>query len=131
MVRILVLLGGSNRSYRSEMLDRWSDIFTRKEPFAGLSVERRQHLLHEKSIVATLDPDGAVETLPDLLPQPEDLALAVAMIDRIIGEVEAPIAELKAMARYLCHALNQKTPKEFVENPAKRETRGARKGRKI
>lgn len=70
MVRILILLGGSNRSYRSEMLDQRSDIFAREEPFAELSVERRQHLLNEQSIIATLAPDGAVETLPDLLSQP-------------------------------------------------------------
>ncbi|RBW55402.1 DUF3141 domain-containing protein [Ruegeria sp. A3M17] len=131
VVRILILLGGSNRSYRSEMLDRWSDIFTREEPFADLSVERRQHLLHEQSIIATLDPDGAVETLPDLLAHPEDQALAVALIDRIIGEVEAPTPELKAMARDLCHALNLKTPKEFAETPTKRKATGVRKGRKI
>ncbi len=127
----MILLRGSNRGYRSEMLDRRSDILTREEPFADLLVERRQHLLYEQSIIATLDTDGAVETLPNLFSQPEDQALAVALIDRIIGEVAAPTAELKAMTGDLCHALNLKTPKEFVENPAKRKTRGARKGREI
>ncbi|MEM0947984.1 MAG: DUF3141 domain-containing protein [Pseudomonadota bacterium] len=106
VVRILILLAHGHQSFRSEILDRWAQIFSNEEPYRSLSVEARRRMLQEQTIIATFDEKGAVQTLPQLLPTDAERKQTVDLIDSILGEIRPSSDAARAMAQELCDALN-------------------------
>ncbi|WP_377193954.1 DUF3141 domain-containing protein [Ruegeria meonggei] len=125
VVRILILLGDSNQSFRSEILDRWAHVFRHETPFKDLSVDQRQRVLHEQTIVVTFDKEGAIASLPDLLTQPKDKEQVVDLVQRVVGDIPEPSQELMDMTRALCDTLcipeaEQKTKSRPAPKPKAR-----------
>lgn len=93
VIRMLILLAGSRGTVRRDRLERSSRVLTRDEPFCHIDAARRARIIHEQTIIAHFEPARAVETLPDLLPAPEERALAAETVRYIagpIGEMDPP-----------------------------------------
>jgi pimeloyl-ACP methyl ester carboxylesterase len=106
VVRLLILLGDSNQSFRAEILHRWAHVFRHEAPFKDLTVEQRQRMLQEQTVIVTFDEQGAIETLPDLLPRAADRKQAVDLIKRVLGDIPNPSPELVEMAQALYETLD-------------------------
>ncbi|ARE41766.1 hypothetical protein RGUI_3625 [Rhodovulum sp. P5] len=90
VIRMLILLAGSRGAVRRDRLERSARVLNQDEPFASLTMDERARILHEQSILATYDPDGAIEALPMLLPDPAERELAMAVVQYIPG----PLSEM-------------------------------------
>jgi pimeloyl-ACP methyl ester carboxylesterase len=87
VIRMLILLAEARGSVRRDRLERSAQVLSRDEPFASLGAQRRAALIREQSIIVEYDTDGAVATLPDLLPGAAEREQAVAVIEFIAGSV--------------------------------------------
>lgn len=106
VVRMLILLAEARGSVRRDRLDRSSRVLTHDSPFAELGPEARVRLIQDQSVICQIDPDGAIATLPKLLPDPDDRDRALAVVAHILGPREemeehtvATLARLHAALR--------------------------------
>ncbi|MEM1384386.1 MAG: DUF3141 domain-containing protein [Pseudomonadota bacterium] len=87
VIRMLVMLAESRGSVRRDRLERASRVLTDDEPFRSLGAEMRAHIIHEQTLIAEFDPEGAIDSLPKLLAAEEDRDLALRVVRFIPGEV--------------------------------------------
>ena len=88
VIRMLILMAESRGTVRRDRLERSAKVLGHDEPFASLGAEKRAALIHEQSIIAEFEPDLAVRTLPELLPEMEDRRRAIGVIEFIAGAIE-------------------------------------------
>ncbi|MGY3450470.1 DUF3141 domain-containing protein [Bradyrhizobium sp. USDA 4353] len=88
VIRMLILLAESRGSVRRDRLERSAKVLTKDEPFASLGAERRAALIREQSIIVEFEPEQAVKTLAELLPEIDDRNRAVGVVEFIAGSVE-------------------------------------------
>src|SRR5271165_6156473 len=88
VIRMLILMAESRGTVRRDRLERSAKVLGHDEPFASLGPEKRAALIHEQSIIAEFEPDLAVKTLPDLLPEMADRKRAIQVLEFIAGSVE-------------------------------------------
>jgi hypothetical protein len=88
VIRMLILLAESRGAVRRDRLQRSANVLTKAEPFASLGSEGRASLIREQSIVAEFEPDRAIETLPDLLPERQRRQAAMDVVEYIAGSVD-------------------------------------------
>jgi hypothetical protein len=88
VIRMLILMAESRGTVRRDRLERSARVLGHDEPFASLGAERRAALIHEQSIIAEFEPDLAIKTLPDLLPEMEDRQRAIKVVEFIAGAIE-------------------------------------------
>ncbi|MGD9656270.1 MAG: DUF3141 domain-containing protein [Methylocystis sp.] len=87
VIRMLILLAESRGSVRRDRLQRSAHVLTSDEPFVSLGAEGRAALIREQSIIAEFEPDRAVETLPQLLPERRRHD-AIDVVEYIAGSVD-------------------------------------------
>ena len=87
VIRMLILLAEARGAVRRDRLQRSAHVLTNDEPFASLGTERRAALIREQSIIAQFEPDRAVETLPNLLPESRRRD-AIDVVEYIAGSVD-------------------------------------------
>jgi tellurite resistance protein len=88
VIRMLILLAEARGSVRRDRLERSAKVLSKDEPFAALGPERRALLIREQSIIVEFDADGAIATLPDMLPDAQQREQAIAVVEFIAGAVE-------------------------------------------
>lgn len=88
VIRMMLLLSEARGSVRRDRLERSAHMLSSDEPFASLGAQRRAQLIHEQSIIVEFEREAAIETLPQLLPQPADRARAVGAVEFVAGSIE-------------------------------------------
>jgi len=105
VVRMLILLAQSRKEVRRSRLERANRMLMTSEPFASMAPKRRTRLIHRESLIVGLEPDAALETLPELLTTARERRRALDLCEEIAGPraemSEATIALLERLATLL------------------------------
>ncbi|WP_370058630.1 DUF3141 domain-containing protein [Bradyrhizobium yuanmingense] len=64
VIRIMALLVSDRGGIRRDRLDRWSRVLTENEPFRSVPSDRLTTITRQQTIIATLEREQAIETLP-------------------------------------------------------------------
>lgn len=88
VIRMLILLADARGSVRRDRLERSARVLSQESPFAELGAEARAAIIAEQSVIARIDPDAAIGTLPKLLRLRDDRRAALAVVLHILGPTE-------------------------------------------
>jgi pimeloyl-ACP methyl ester carboxylesterase len=88
VVRMLILLAGARGSVRSSRLERSAYTLTNTEPFVSRGPEWRARIIREQALIVQFDPEVAISTLVDLMPDLDTRAIAMGTVDYVVGPVE-------------------------------------------
>lgn len=86
IVRMLILLAKSRGEVRQDRVVRSAEVMHQRAPFDDMDDTRRRDLIREQGLICRFEPDRAVETLGDLLPQAADKSNALETVTYVVGD---------------------------------------------
>lgn len=86
VMRMLILMARSRGAVRQSRLERSSATLQTAEPFASLGEAERTRIIHQQTLIIDFDPEGAITSLPALLPQIADRERAIMLVEEIVGD---------------------------------------------
>ncbi len=118
VIRMLVLLAENRKGVRRDRLERSSRVLSEDEPFASLGADTRAEIIGQQTLIATYEPERAIETLPLLLRTPEERDLAIRTVYYVPGEIAEMAPGTLATLHRLCDVLDVPRRTETVtEDP--------------
>jgi hypothetical protein len=87
VIRMLILLAENRGSVRRDRLERASQVLAQDEPFRSYGADRRAMIIHEQTLIATFAAEKGITTLPSFLRTLEERALAVNIVQFIVGPI--------------------------------------------
>ncbi len=85
VIRILILLARARKSVRRDRLDRSNEILTTQEPFVSLGLAARNRLIHQQGLCVEFEPELALSSLAQLLPETQDRVRAIDTCEFVVG----------------------------------------------
>ena len=118
VIRMLVLLAENRKGVRRDRLERSNRVLTEDEPFASIGPEGRSAMISQQTLIATYEPERAIETLPQLLKTPDERDLAIRVAYYVPGDVDEMAQGTLAVLHRFCDVLGVPRRNETVsENP--------------
>lgn len=105
VIRMLVLMAENRRGVRRDRLERANRVLTEDEPFASLGPDGRARVISEQTLIATYEPERAIETLPMLLATPEERELAIRVAYFVPGDPDEMAEGTLALLHRFCEVL--------------------------
>ena len=129
VIRMLVLMADSRGAVRRDRLERSARVLTQDEPFRSLSMEQRAKLIHEQTLVATFEPERAIETLPDLLTKKAEREKAIAVVTYVPGAIDEMAPHTFELLNRFREVLGiEGAPVDVTEDPLRTGDSGPRLG---
>lgn len=97
VIRMLILLAQTRTSVRRDRLERSAQVLSTDAPFAALGPDKRAAIIREQSVIVEFEPELAIATLPNLLPDEKTREDATSVVEYILGtsaEMEPPTMAL-------------------------------------
>ncbi|WP_244624761.1 DUF3141 domain-containing protein [Roseibium aquae] len=105
VIRMLVLMAENRKGVRRDRLERSSRVLDEDEPFASLGTERRAAIISRQTLIASYEPERAIETLPLLLKTTEERNLAIRIAFYVPGDVDEMAEGTLALLHRFCDIL--------------------------
>lgn len=105
VIRMLVLMAENRKGVRRDRLERSNRVLHEDEPFASLGTEGRARVISEQTLIATYEPERAIETLPALLKTPEERDLAIRVAYYVPGDPDEMAQGTRALLHRFCDVL--------------------------
>lgn len=115
VIRMLILLADDRGNVRRDRLERASRVLTQDEPFKSIGSEKRSVIINQQTLIATYEPDQAIETLPKLLPTKKARELAAKVVRFVPGAIDEMSPNTLALLRRFHDVLELPQPNSDQE----------------
>jgi predicted deacylase len=88
VIRMMILLADARGAVRRSRLARSNQLLTTEAPFAQMSAAERMGVIRDQTMIATLFPEEAINTLTTLLPDAASRRKALKAVETVAGPDE-------------------------------------------